>query len=102
MYNKLFYSQQIEFKTYKTLKKLTQVKVTNQDYTLAIRIGTVELQIKIRQQYGNITITNILYILEIDNNLLSTTIIIDKGFNIEMKDGQVKIFKDDKIIATII
>src|SRR5579871_806000 len=35
------------FKTYKTLEKPTQVKVTNQDYTPAIGTGTVELQVRI-------------------------------------------------------
>src|SRR5579871_2888411 len=38
-----FIVNKLSFKSYKTLEKLTQVKVANQDYTLAIRIGTVEL-----------------------------------------------------------
>src|SRR5579871_1389668 len=90
------------FKTYKTLEKPTQVKVANQDYTPAIRTGTVKLQVRIGQQCGNITIMNVLHTPEIDSNLLSTTVIMDKGFDIVMKDRQVKIFKDDKIIATTI
>src|SRR5579871_6871456 len=90
------------FKTYKTLEKPTQVKVANQNYTPAIGTGTIELQVRIGQQYGNITITNVLHTPEMDSNLLSTTVIMDKGFDIVMKDGQVKIFKDDKIITTTI
>src|SRR5579871_3601331 len=90
------------FKTYKTLEKPTQVKVANQDYTPAIGTGTIELQVRIGQQCGNITIMNVLHTPEIDSNLLSTTVIMDKGFDIVMKDGQVKIFKDDKIITTTI
>src|SRR5579871_6919019 len=38
-----FTVNKLSFKTYKTLEKPTQVKVVNQDYTLAIGIGTVEL-----------------------------------------------------------
>src|SRR5579871_60122 len=97
-----FAVNKLSFKTYKTLEKPTQVKVANQDYTPVIGIGTVELQVKIGQQCGNITITNVLHTPEIDSNLLSTTVIMDKGFDIVMKDGQVKIFKDNKIIATTI
>src|SRR5579871_5712537 len=42
-----FAVNKLSFKTYKTLKKPTQFKVANQDYTLAIGIGTIKLQVKI-------------------------------------------------------
>ena len=45
---------------------------------------------------------NVLYTPKIESNLLLTTIIIDKGFNISMKNRRVDILKDDKLIAITI
>ena len=97
-----FAVNQTSFTTYKTLEKPTQVKVANKDFTPAIGIGTIELQAKIGQQSRRLTIMNVLHRPKIDTNLLSTTVIMDKGFDISMKDGQVKIFKDDNLILTTI
>ena len=45
---------------------------------------------------------NILYTSKMENNLLLITIIINKRFNISIKNGRVNILKDNKLIVIII
>src|SRR5579871_5553553 len=47
-------------------------------------------------------VQNIYHTPHIDSNLLSTTIIIDKGFDIIMSKGEINIFKQNKLFAMTI
>src|SRR5579871_911047 len=90
------------FTTYKILNLLRKVIVSNRDTVSGIRIRTIYLNLLIRDKIKELILKDVIYILDIDYNLLSAGVIIDKGFEIRMKENSTRILKEDKIIANTV
>ena len=58
------------------------------------------MQLRVGKESQKLPIQNVYHVPTLDINLLSTMIIMDKGFEISMKNGEINIFEDGKIFAT--
>ena len=63
---------------------------------------TIYLNLLIEDKIKELILEDVIYILDMDCNLLSAGVIIDKGFEIRMKENSTIILKEDKIIATTV
>src|SRR5579871_4087165 len=90
------------FTTYRILNPPRKVIVGNKDAVSGIRIGTIYLNLLIEDKIKELILEDVVYTLDIDYNLLSAGGIIDKGFEIRMKENSTIILKEDKIIATTV
>src|SRR5579871_2844350 len=90
------------FTTYKILNLPKKVIIGNRDTVFGIEIRTIYLNLLIRDKIKELILEDIIYILDIDYNLLSVGVIIDKRFKIRMKENSIIILKKDKIIATTV
>src|SRR5579871_1424680 len=90
------------FTIYKILNPSRKVIVGNRDTVSGIGIETIYLNLLIGDKIKELILEDVIHILDMDCNLLSVGLIIDKGFEIRMKENSIIILKEDKIIITII
>jgi hypothetical protein len=90
------------YKSYTPLIHPKNVQVGDKDIIPAVGVGTVELKILVENQTQNLTIQNVLYTPDLDSSLLSAATIIDKGFEIRMRnDIAATIYNsNEEIVAT--
>ena len=90
------------FTTYKILNPPRKVIVGNRDAVSGIGIGTIYLNLLIEDKIKELILEDVIYTPDMDYNLLSAGVIIDKGCEIRMKENSIIILKEDKIIATTV
>jgi hypothetical protein len=90
------------FTTYKILNPPRKVIVGNRDAVSGIGIGTIYLNLLIGDKIKELILEDVIHTPDMDCNLLSAGVIIDKGFEIRMKENSTIILKEDKIIATTV
>src|SRR5579871_5210672 len=90
------------FTTYKILNPPKKVIVDNRDAVSSIGIGTIYLNLLIGDKIKELILEDVIHIPDIDCNLLSVGVIIDKGFEIRIKENSTIILKEDKIIVTTV
>src|SRR5579871_3456526 len=88
------------FTIYKILNPLRKVIVDNRNAVSGIGIGTIYLNLLIKDKIKELILEDVIHTPDMDCNLLSAGVIIDKGFEIRMKENSTIILKEDKIIAT--
>src|SRR5579871_3334061 len=90
------------FTIYKILNPPRKVIIGNRDTVFGIGIGTIYLNLLIGDKIKELILEDVIHTLDMDCNLLSARVIIDKGFEIRMKENSIIILKEDKIIATTV
>src|SRR5579871_411123 len=90
------------FTTYKILNLLRKIIIDNRDTVSGIGIRTIYLNLLIRDKIKELILEDIIYISDMDYNLLSAGVIIDKGFEIRIKKNSTIILKEDKIFTTTV
>ena len=70
------------------------------DTAFEIAREQIQLTIKIENENKDIVLNNVLYVFDMQSNLLSTNIFYDLDFEISMKsDVETRILKNNKVIA---
>src|SRR5579871_4949533 len=87
------------FTIYKILNPLRKVIIGNRDTVSSIRIRTIYFNLLIGDKIKELILKDIIYIPDIDYNLLSAEVIIDNRFEIRIKENSTIIIKEDKIIT---
>jgi hypothetical protein len=88
------------FTTYKPLDNIISVQVGNKECVSALGIGTIYLKAKMGRWSRLIKVENVYYTPDLDCNLLSAGMLLDRGYMIVMKNNGARILKNNKLIIT--
>ena len=90
-------------KSYQLLKEPKEIVMADGVVRHGVGKGIVEITALADNREVSITIHNVFYVPEMEANLLSTTTLLDKGFEISMKPGKgISILKDNALMADTI
>lgn len=82
------------------LRTFRKVIVANGIEEVGERIGTIKLNfLNSSNQFHSAKVENVLYVLKIDRNLLSVTMLIEKRNDVKFDKRGTKVFNGDKEIA---
>ncbi|XP_036347978.1 uncharacterized protein LOC118757367 [Rhagoletis pomonella] len=88
---------------FSTLRKYTtgsKVKVANNSYLQIEAIGTILIDVKVDNQWKPVRLENVLYVPELSENLLSTSMITDRGITVIIdKEGCKFVDQSNEVVA---
>lgn len=81
-------------------KNCGQITIADGSTQNSVGVGSITFKAEENIKYDTVTIKEIMYVPELDDNLLSVSKLDDEGLNISFNEGKCKIYDKDELILT--